>query len=330
MGNPPSIDNFATDSLFTGNSGSRWEETSAGPQNFGNYVPRSASAPLPGDRRPLPTPNPCWGQCPYTNKAQMWSFADNLSRVQGKHNLKAGVYIERTTKWQANNNGSYLGSYSFGNNSNNPLDTQDGYANAYLGNFASYSEGERSMGTWWFWQTEFYLQDSWRVSPRVTLDLGARFYSLPPITNTGTGKNATAQFLLSAYNPNQVERLYVGECVTLATMAMYSTANGPCPNNTTVNTRAYDSVTGTYAIGSLVGTFVPNSVANYPSTATPWPGMLIAGTIAGCQRASTPRPRFRRRSVSALPGTCSATARRPSAAASANSSTGSTSITLPV
>jgi hypothetical protein len=120
-----------------------------------------------------------------------------------------------------------------------------------------------------------------RVSPRLTLDLGVRFYGMPPITNTGTGENATAEFLPSAYNTNQVERLYVGQCVTLATMTPYPTSSAPCPNNSTINTRAFDSVTGTYAIASLVGTYVPKSVANYPSTATQWPGMEIAGSYPG-------------------------------------------------
>ena len=201
-----------------------------------------------------------------------------MSWVKGKHNLKFGIYVERTDKVQAGNQGSYLGSYNFANDGNNPLDTQDGYANAWLGNYRSYSEGMRNTGDWWFWQIEAYAQDSWRVRRNLTIDLGIRFYNMPPITNINTGRNGSAEFVRDAYNQNQVMRLYVGRCVTLATMAPYDTGNGPCPNNSTVNTRAYDSVSNTYAIGSLVGTFVPDSVAHYPSTATPWPGMLIAGS----------------------------------------------------
>jgi hypothetical protein len=200
----------------------------------------------------------------------------------GKHNLKAGVYIERTYKVQDGSQGTYLGSYSFGNDSSgqNPLDTQDGFANAWLGNYRQYAEGQKNIGDWKFWQVEFYVQDSWRVSQRLTVDVGLRFYGMPPITNVGTGRNASTEFVPSAYNNSQAERLYVSECVTLATMTLYSTANGPCPNNATVNTRAYDPLTGTFGISSLVGTFVPNSVANYPSGATPFPGMVIAGTSA--------------------------------------------------
>jgi hypothetical protein len=277
MGNPPSFDNFATDPLFTNNVGQRWL-VSNGPQNFANYVPTLSFGDAAGRTETAPSTNPCWNGCPYTNSADSWSFADSLTKVVGKHNLKAGVSIERTNKIQVGSQGSYLGAYSFGNDTNNPLDTQDGFANAWLGNYRQYSEGAKNLGNWWFWQVELYLQDSWRVTRNLTVDVGIRLYSMPPITNTGTGRNASAEFVASAYNPNQLERLYVGQCVTLATMTIFPTTNGPCPNSATVNTRAYDPVSGTFAISSLIGTFVPNSVAHYPSTATPWPGMLVAGT----------------------------------------------------
>ena len=42
---------------------------------------------------------------------------------------------------------------------------------------------------------EFYAQDSWRVNRRLTLDLGVRFYGMPPITNTNTGRNGSAEFV---------------------------------------------------------------------------------------------------------------------------------------
>ena len=275
MGNPPSFDDFATDPLFN-NNGKRWL-AGTGPLNFANYVPTVSYGDTAGRTETAPSTNPCWNGCPYTNKADSWTFADNLSKVVNKHNLKAGVYVERTFKLQDGSQGSYLGSYSFGNDSSgqNPLDTQDGYANAWLGNYRQYSEGQKNIGDWKFWQVEFYVQDSWRVSPRLTLDLGLRFYGMPPIANVGTGRNASTEFVPSAYNQNQVERLYIGECVNSTTNALISTANAPCPS--TATTKAYDPVTGTFAISSLIGTFVPNSVASYPSTATPYPGMVIAG-----------------------------------------------------
>jgi hypothetical protein len=276
MGNPPSFNNFATDPLFTNDIGKRWLAAD-GPKNFASYVPTLQFGDAAGRNENAPSTNPCWNGCPYTNLAESWSFADNLSKVVGKHNLKAGIYVERTDKIQSGQQGNYLGQYSFNNDTNNPLDTQDGYANAWLGNYRQYAEGSKNIGDWWFWQTEFYLQDSWRVTPRLTVDVGLRLYGMPPITNQNTGRNSSAEFVPSAYNESQAQRLYIGQCVTLATNTIFSTTNGPCPNNATVNTRAYDPVTGTFNIASLIGTFVPNSVANYPAGSTPFPGMVIAG-----------------------------------------------------
>jgi hypothetical protein len=119
MGNPPSFNNLAKDPMVTNDVGTRWL-ASTGQMNFANYVPNVSFGDAAGRTETAPATAPCWGQCPYTNWAEGWSFADNLSRVQKKHNVKFGVYVERTAKVQAGNNGSYLGSYNFGNDTNNP------------------------------------------------------------------------------------------------------------------------------------------------------------------------------------------------------------------
>jgi len=276
----PSFHDLAKDPNVTdpGNFGPRVLESGSGFLNFATYVPSFSFGDAAGRTESAPSTSPCWGQCPYTNWAESWTFSDSVSKVQGKHNLKAGVYVERTAKDQAGNSGSYLGSWNFGNNSSSPYDVGDGYGNAWLGNYSSYAEGNRNFSEWWFWQTEFFAQDSWRVSRRLTLDLGARFYAMPPITNTSTGRNASAEFVAAAYSMNNAERLYMQACENLTTQTLYSTANGQCPNNATASARAYDPKTGTFAGNWLVNTFVPNSVANYPATASPTPGMLVAGT----------------------------------------------------
>ena len=132
-------------------------------------------------------------QCPYTNWNDIYSFNDSISKVWGKHNLKAGVYYERTGKvevqrqpvrtWEATISAA---------SSNMTADTQDGYANAWLGNLNTYSEGGRAIGDYWFTGIEAFVQDNWRVSRRVTLDLGVRFYHLEPQENLN---DTTAMFI---------------------------------------------------------------------------------------------------------------------------------------
>ena len=90
------------------------------------------------------------------------------------------------------------GRQNFSSNSNNPFDSGDGFSNALLGVFQTYSEGtQRVNGDWIFNNLEFYVQDNWRVSKRLTLDLGMRFYHLPPQTDTN---QTIAGFTPALYN----------------------------------------------------------------------------------------------------------------------------------
>ena len=93
---------------------------------------------------------------------------------KGRHNLKAGVYLEYNHKTEPGS-ADYMGNYNFGNDANNPLNTGNGYANMLLGAFSTYTE---LTAAWTsdvrHWQNDFYVQDNWRVTPRLTLDYGVR------------------------------------------------------------------------------------------------------------------------------------------------------------
>src|SRR5262249_10031280 len=173
MGNPPSFLDFATDLNFKNDQSKKRPGLSPGSQNFQIGIPNLAFG---GGQEPNEAnfTDPCSGQCPYTNWNDIYSFNDTLSKVWGKHNLKTGLYVERTGKVeqnQATGAGSYLGAYSFASSSAMPNNTQDGYANAFLGNFNSYTEGGRIVGNYWYTDIEAFVQDNWRVSRRVTLDV---------------------------------------------------------------------------------------------------------------------------------------------------------------
>ena len=265
MGNPPSFDNFATDPLFTNDmnkqrpagrgAGSVFYQTAVPNISFGGGQEPSEVSFSPG----------CSGQCPYSNWNDIYSFNDNLSKVAGKHNLKAGFYYEKTGKVEvgSGSQGSYLGSYNFASSTAMPNNTQDGFANAYLGNFQSYSEGGRSIGDFWYSELEAFVQDNWRVSRRVTLDVGLRFSHVLPTENLN-GNNAA--WLASSYNPAQAERIYLPGCTV-------STATKACP---TANQVAVDPLTGHTTFFALQGTLVPAAVGGYATTPTPTPGMEVA------------------------------------------------------
>ena len=72
--------------------------------------------------------------------------------------------------WVGAVGGTLNGNWNFSNNSASPMNVNDGYGNAWLGNFNNYSEGSRNFSEWWFWQVEFFAQDSWRVNRRLTVN----------------------------------------------------------------------------------------------------------------------------------------------------------------
>ena len=123
--------------------------------------------------------NPSLGNIPYTNENPVFTFADNLSKVRGTHALKFGIYIERMRKDEVGGPNT-RGSFAFGRNTNNPLDSNYAFSNALLGNFDNYSEGTfRPYSHYRYTQVEWYAQDAWKVSKRLTLDMGIRFYNAP-------------------------------------------------------------------------------------------------------------------------------------------------------
>jgi hypothetical protein len=262
MGNPPSFDNFATDPKFQADQNKKRAGLSSGSQNFQVGIPNFSFG---GGQEPNEASfsDPCSGQCPYTNWNDIYSFNDTVSKVIGKHNLKAGLYYERTGKVeqnQATGAGSYLGAYSFASSTSMPNNTQDGYANAYLGLFNSYTEGGRIVGNYWYTDVEWFVQDNWRITPRVTLDLGIRFYHQLPTENLD---HNTTDWIRSSYDPAKAMRLYYPGCTV-------STAARACP---TANQVAIDRLTGSTAPFALAGTFVPASVGGYTTTPDPFDGM---------------------------------------------------------
>jgi hypothetical protein len=142
---------------------------------------------------------------PYDGYNTTIEVADNFSRMQGTHYLKFGFFVQRSRK----NQPAYTwpsGNYNFGYSSTNPLDTGNGFANALLGVFQSYGQASAYVqGQYRYTNAEFYVRDSWRLTRRLTLNLGVRAYYNQPQYDQGTN---TANFLPSLYDPSQAQAIY--------------------------------------------------------------------------------------------------------------------------
>jgi hypothetical protein len=148
---------------------------------------------------------------PRQNYNPRFTFADDLSIVHGRHSLKFGFSMERNAKTEPGNS-DVNGVYNFGDSTSNPLSTGSGYANALLGIYQSYTERNfRVDRNDTHWLGEAYAQDTWRVTPRLTLDYGVRF------THTGSmfeTRSYNSGFNPALYTKSQAGVLFLPYCAT--------------------------------------------------------------------------------------------------------------------
>jgi len=140
--------------------------------NPGGYIPNiTAFGNVPNAVNPS-----LHNALPYRNVNHIFSIVDNLSKIHGRHYLRGGVYIERTRKDQRQGT-PVRGSISFADDANNPLRTRYGFASALLGIMTSYQEATNlPYGLYRFTNFEWYVQDNWKVTRRLVIDAGIRFY----------------------------------------------------------------------------------------------------------------------------------------------------------
>jgi hypothetical protein len=140
------------------------------------------------------------------NRNLTFQFRDDLSKVAGSHALKFGVQLTRSGKDQnarPRDNGVVTFNTSARNSTGNVI------ADVLLGNFQNYTEGEVDQD-WWarFNQYELYAQDSWRVSAKLTLELGLRYNVIEPLYSA-LGNFST--FDPARFDPARAPRVNAGD-----------------------------------------------------------------------------------------------------------------------
>jgi hypothetical protein len=189
------------------------------------------------------------GRFPFNGSQSEWIYIDNFSKVIRGHNLKAGINVDHAarpaTAYSALN--SPNGTIDFSANSTNPYDTNDAYANALVGSVNGYTESnKRQVADDRFTQVGWFIQDNWRATRRLTLDIGFRFAVIGP-TFQGNGQTE-AGFVPSLFN--------AATAPELITPALNSSGQRV----------GYNPATGQYVNAVLIGSLAPNS-------GTFWDGM---------------------------------------------------------
>jgi hypothetical protein len=147
---------------------------------------------------------------PFTNENITHDALANLSKVWGSHSTKFGVYFQSSYKPQSIF-ASFNSQIDFIDDASNPFDTGFAYANAATGAFRFYTQASKyALPEWVYKNFEWYGQDNWKASRKLTLDYGVRFYYLTPQWDQTL---QASNFLPDRFNPQQAARLFVPVCI---------------------------------------------------------------------------------------------------------------------
>ncbi len=191
---------------------------------------------------------------PFTGTDQLQTIQDKVTWVKGAHTFKAGIYYER----MARNVSVYsvynaAGTYYFGSDRANPLDAGYPYANAMVGSIFAYGDDNTKLVNHAHYsQLEWYVQDTFKASRRLTFDYGLRFYRVGDLNSQGA---TLGLFNAGSYNASQVGQLLYPACSIPSTTATCPTADKIAVNPQTGATFPYVRQgtfdTSSYAAGSL-------------------------------------------------------------------------------
>jgi hypothetical protein len=146
------------------------------------------------------------GYGPYLDYNRTHNWFDNLSKIVGKHTIKAGVTIDHYNKTenQATNN---VGTFSFASTPR-PTGTttiQQTWANFLLGNVVTFSQSARDITPDILVnQTEMYVQDDYRIRQNLTLNFGARYSIFRQATD---GMGFLNNFDPAKYDPSKAPKI---------------------------------------------------------------------------------------------------------------------------
>ncbi|MEW6127371.1 MAG: carboxypeptidase regulatory-like domain-containing protein [Acidobacteriota bacterium] len=156
------------------------------------------------------TPSYQAGAAPQSYISRTDDIVGSMSKIWGQHFAKFGSTYHWSTKNQTNRI-LKNGGISFSDSANNPFDTQQGFSNAITGVYSNYTQASSgTTGRYKYFNLEWYAQDNWKISRRLTLDYGMRFSWLPPARDANL---LASNFVPSKYDPAAAPRLYVPVCI---------------------------------------------------------------------------------------------------------------------
>ena len=119
-------------------------------------------------------------------------IVNSWTYVSGKHVFKAGGELRKSSNYEVNR-GSISGTFGFATTGTGlPGNAQTGFGFAtFLSGFVnSLSLRDTDPLDRYSWYLGWYVQDDWKVTPNLTLNLGLRWETDTPMTDTGDRMNS--------------------------------------------------------------------------------------------------------------------------------------------
>jgi len=112
------------------------------------------------------------GYFPWHNANPTYTYRDNMTKILGTHTFQFGAYVVFAQKNEANSP-NVQGILTF--DTSKSVSTGNAFADLLLGNIASYKQWSKETQYYnRYKNVEPYFQDDWRVTKRLTLNLGLR------------------------------------------------------------------------------------------------------------------------------------------------------------
>ena len=198
---------------------------------------------------------------PFDGTDEAQNLTDTVTYIKGAHTVKGGIYLEKS----ARNVSVYsvyntAGTYYFGSDLGNPVDTGNPFSNALTGNMYGYGEdNKKQINHARYTQVEWFAQDTWKVNRRLTLDYGVRFQFLGALRSHGATLGIFDQ---ASYKDSSAGQLLYPTC----TVPVGGSVSCPAANKASVN-----PATGRVYPYAQQGTFDP---ASFASGSLPFSGIL--------------------------------------------------------
>ncbi len=148
---------------------------------------------------------------PQTQRDNLWDVSDGVSWVRGAHTIKAGfdwIHFQLNYLQSEMARGSFTYTGAFTSANGTPGTTGDALADFLLG-FPQNTSRDVGDTQAYMRQNSYgtYVQDDWRVTPRLTLNLGLRYEYVTPFTENGGNLENLVYSTQPSPPPPQLERV---------------------------------------------------------------------------------------------------------------------------